>query len=115
MMFEAPGRFSTKKLWPSTAVSPAASSRALASGPLPATDDGTFYHADLIGLSAVTRSGEALGEVIAVHGFGAGDILEVRLADGATLMLPFTEQVVPEIDIAAGRILVDPPEDAVEG
>ena len=38
-----------------------------------------------------------------------------RLADGATLMLPFTEQVVPEIDIAAGRILVDPPEDAVEG
>lgn len=82
---------------------------------LPATDDGTFYHADLIGLSAVTRSGEALGEVIAVHGFGAGDILEVRLADGATLMLPFTEQVVPEIDIAAGRILVDPPEDAVEG
>jgi len=76
--------------------------------------DGTFYHADLIGLSAVTRDNAAFGEVVGVQNFGAGDILEIRRGDGSTLMLPFTEAVVPEIDFASGTIVVDPPRDAPE-
>lgn len=77
---------------------------------LPATDDGDiFYYADLIGLTAVDPSGADIGEVIAVHDFGAGDIIEVRCADQSTIMFPFNEAVVPAIDIAAGRMTIDPP------
>jgi 16S rRNA processing protein RimM len=82
---------------------------------LPDVGEGdTFYHADLVGLSAVTRDKSAFGEVIAVQNFGAGDILEIRRADGSTLMLPFTEAAVPEIDLASGTIVVDPPADSPE-
>jgi 16S rRNA processing protein RimM len=77
-----------------------------------AEDDGTFYHTDLIGLSVVTRDKEAFGEIIGVQNFGAGDILEIRRGDGSTLMLPFTQAAVPEIDLAGGTIVVDPPRDA---
>jgi 16S rRNA processing protein RimM len=76
---------------------------------LPATDEDTFYHADLIGLTAVDTSGAPFGEVIALHDFGAGDIIEVRRADNSTAMFPFTEAVVPTIDIAAGRVTIIPP------
>ena len=80
---------------------------------LPAVDeDDTFYHSDLIGLSVVTRDKEAFGEIIGVQNFGAGDILEIKRADGSTLMLPFTEAAVPQIDLAGGTIMVDPPRDA---
>jgi len=72
-------------------------------------DDGTFYHADLIGLSAVTPDGTALGTVTAIHNFVAGDLVEIKPADGGEpLMVPFTDAAVPEIDIAAGRIVVVP-------
>jgi 16S rRNA processing protein RimM len=81
---------------------------------LPDPDDGEFYHADLIGLAVATVTGEALGEVVAVHNFGAGDILEVRPAAGRdTIMLPFTDAAVPQIDLAAGKIVVDPPREVV--
>jgi 16S rRNA processing protein RimM len=74
---------------------------------LPPADDDEFYHADLIGLFAVTVDGTAVGNVLAIHDFGAGDILELRPpAGGTTIMLPFTEAFVPEIDIAGGRIVV---------
>jgi 16S rRNA processing protein RimM len=76
--------------------------------PPPAPDE--FYHADLIGLSAVGLDGAAIGTVVAVHDFGAGDILELKPgAGGATLMVPFTETFVPAVDIAAGRLVVAPP------
>src|SRR5580765_1319311 len=77
---------------------------------LPAVeDDETFYHAALIGLSAVTPDGVALGTVTAIHNFGAGDLVEIKPADGGELMLvPFTDAAVPEVDIAAGRIVVIP-------
>jgi len=77
---------------------------------LPAPADDEFYHADLIGLAAITPDGRVLGSVVAVHDFGAGDILELRL-EGArdTVMLPFTATTVPEVDVAAGRIVIDPP------
>jgi 16S rRNA processing protein RimM len=76
---------------------------------LPATDEGTFYHADLIGLTAVDASGTPFGKVIALHDFGAGDIIEVRRADQSTAMFPFTETVVPKIDLQGGRIVVIAP------
>ena len=70
---------------------------------LPAIDeDDTFYVADLIGLTAVTAEGEALGRVTAVHNFGAGDIIEIAPAEGAPLMLSFTGANVPEVDLASG-------------
>jgi 16S rRNA processing protein RimM len=77
---------------------------------LPATDADEFYHTDLIGLAAVDPSGETLGTIMAVHNFGAGDLLEIRLAaSGKTELVPFTDQVVPEVDIAAGRAVIAMP------
>lgn len=76
--------------------------------PAPAADE--YYHADLIGLAVADASGATLGTVVAVHNFGAGDLIEVRPAlGGATVMLPFTAAVVPVVDVAGGRIVVDPP------
>ena len=74
-----------------------------------------FYHTDLIGLSAVTADGTEIGTVVAVHDFGAGDILELLPpGGGTTIMLPFTAAFVPSVDIANGRIVVAPPESAPE-
>jgi 16S rRNA processing protein RimM len=72
-------------------------------------DDDTFYHADLIGLAAFDAEGARIGEVIAVQNFGAGDIIEVRRADKSVVMYPFNDAVVPQIDIAAGRMTIVPP------
>lgn len=81
--------------------------------PAPAPDE--FYHADLIGLSAVTADGAEIGTVVAIHDFGAGDILELQPREGgATLMVPFTADFVPSVEIASGRIVVLPPEDAAQ-
>ena len=78
---------------------------------LPKTeDDESFYHADLIGLAVVTTKGANIGEVAAVHNFGAGDIVEIRLTDKSTMLLPFTDAAVPKVDLDGGRIIVDPPE-----
>lgn len=77
---------------------------------LPKQDDEKFYHADLIGLRVETKSGETLGEVIAVPNYGASDLLEIRpLRAGQTLLIPFIDEFVPEVDVAGGRIVVDPP------
>ncbi|MBN8994145.1 MAG: ribosome maturation factor RimM [Rhizobiales bacterium] len=77
---------------------------------LPATEgEDEFYHADLIGLAAATIAGEALGTVIAVHNFGAGDILEIAPRRGPTLLVPFTRAIVPTVDIPGRRLTVDPP------
>ncbi len=81
---------------------------------LPATDDDEYYHADLIGLAAVTTTGDALGRVVAIHNFGAGDIIEIAPPKGSTLLLPFTNAVVPEVDIKGGRVMIAPPQE-IEG
>jgi 16S rRNA processing protein RimM len=74
-----------------------------------------FYHADLIGLSAVTADGSEIGTVVAVHDFGAGDIVEVQPGGGGTsIMLPFTAAVVPSVDLVNRRIVVAPLEAAPE-
>lgn len=79
---------------------------------LPDTEDeDTFYHADLIGLSAFDPDGSKIGDIVTVQNFGAGDIIEVRRSDNSTVMFPFNEAVVPEIDIAAGRMTIVPPEE----
>ncbi len=76
---------------------------------LPDTEDGEYYHADLIGLAAVNAAGEAIGRVVAMHDFGAGDIIEIAPPSGPTLLLPFTGAVVPTVDIAAGRVVIEMP------
>jgi 16S rRNA processing protein RimM len=82
--------------------------------PPPAADE--FYYADLIGLAADDTSGGRIGTVVAVHDFGAGDLLEIaRAGGGETMLLPFTAAVVPAIDIAAGRIIIDPPAEIEAG
>jgi 16S rRNA processing protein RimM len=75
----------------------------------PIEDDGEFYHADLIGLAAVTPDGTPLGTVTAIHNFGAGDLVEIKPQGGGEPMLvPFTDAAVPEIDMAARRMVVVP-------
>jgi 16S rRNA processing protein RimM len=75
----------------------------------PIEEDDTFYHADLVGLAAVTPDGAPLGTVTAVLNFGAGDLIEIKPASGEPLLVPFTDTAVPEVDIKAGRIVVNPP------
>lgn len=80
---------------------------------LPALDEEeTYYHADLIGLAAEDRAGRPLGKVRAVHNFGAGDLLELDGGlDGPPFLLAFTKAAVPVVDLAAGRIVVEPPDE----
>lgn len=79
---------------------------------LPSLPDDEFYHADLIGLTAQDTGGVVLGTVRAVHNHGAGDLLEILGPEmKAALLLPFTLAVVPTVDLAAGRIVVDLPEE----
>ena len=74
---------------------------------LPPLEEGEYYHADLIGLAAVSDIGESLGAVVAVENFGAGDILEIERPDGKRFMVPMTGFAVPEwneerVVVAAG-------------
>ena len=80
----------------------------------PATDEGEYYHADLIGLAAVNAADEPLGRVVAIHNFGAGDIIEIAPPKGATMLLPFTNAVVPTVDIESGRVVIELPRE-IEG
>jgi 16S rRNA processing protein RimM len=77
---------------------------------LPPLGEGEYYHADLIGLPAVSTTGEALGACIAVENFGAGDVLEIRRPDiegkpGKTFMVPMRAEAVPEWDDQ--RLMID--------
>jgi 16S rRNA processing protein RimM len=81
---------------------------------LPDTDEDEYYHADLIGLAAVNAANEPLGRVIAIHNFGAGDIIEIAPPTGSTMLLPFTNAVVPSVDVAGGRVVIEMPKE-IEG
>jgi 16S rRNA processing protein RimM len=77
---------------------------------LPATGDAEYYHADLIGLKAVTVTGDLYGDVIAVQNFGAGDLLEIKRAgSGDTEYIPFTNAHAPVVDLAQNRVTINPP------
>ncbi len=79
---------------------------------LPNLPDDEFYHADLIGLDVLDTGGAKIGTVRAVFNHGAGDILEIFAPGRKTaLLLPFTKAIVPTVDLTAGRIIVDPPEE----
>ena len=76
---------------------------------LPEAKEDEFYHVDLIGLLAIDEAGETIGTVVAVHNFGAGDMLDIAPPRGPSLLVPFTKEAVPTIDLAAGRLIVSPP------
>ena len=72
---------------------------------LPALEQGEFYHADLIGLTAQDRDGNAVGAVVAVENYGAGDLLEIELEGGERALIPFRSGIA---DVEDGRIVLDP-------
>ena len=82
---------------------------------LPEPEEEDYYHADLIGLRAQLTDGTAIGKVTAVPNYGAGDILEVRNDGGETFLFPFTRQVVPDVRIKDGYVVIEPPLDADPG
>ena len=81
---------------------------------LPEPDRDEFYHADLIGLHVELEDGTALGRVEAVHDLGAGELLEVALVNRRSVMVPFTREVVPEVDLEGGRLVLKPPPGVLE-
>lgn len=82
---------------------------------LPALPDDEYYYSDLIGLTALDTGGVELGQVAAVQNHGAGDILELRgKALNGSVLVPFTSQIVPTVDLTSGRIIIDPPEGLFE-
>ena len=78
---------------------------------LPETDEDEFYHADLIGLEAQDSEGRVIGKVGALHNYGAGDVMDIAAPDGDTILIAFTRETVPVINIAEGYIVVAVPED----
>ncbi|WP_428670601.1 ribosome maturation factor RimM [Reyranella sp.] len=78
---------------------------------LPATGEREWYEADLVGLAAVGTDGRNWGKVVAFHDFGAGSVIEVS----GGVMLPFTDEVVPEIDVEGGKVVIDPPAGLLTG
>jgi 16S rRNA processing protein RimM len=79
---------------------------------LPPADDGEYYLADLIGLTAVDPAGRSLGTVSVVHDYGAGASFEI-IGAGAPLLAPFTAECVPTVDLPAGRLVVVMPDEVV--
>ena len=72
-------------------------------------DEDAWYAEDLIGLTVVDPQGSELGTVVDLHDRPVQDLLEVRLVGGRTGFVPFVEQLVPDVDVEAGRIVVDAP------
>lgn len=77
-------------------------------------EDDAFYEDDLVGLAVVDTDGQPLGTVIALHPRPAQDLLEIELTDGRTAYLPFVAEIVPEVDLDAGRVVADPPPGLLE-
>ncbi|MCR6629345.1 MAG: ribosome maturation factor RimM [Magnetospirillum sp.] len=77
---------------------------------LPETEEDEFLYSDLVGLKAEAVDGTVLGTVRGVADFGAGEVLDIGLTAGGSLMVAFTKAAVPVVDVANGRLVVDPPE-----
>jgi 16S rRNA processing protein RimM len=67
-----------------------------------------YYFHDLIGLAAFRKDGAALGQVAGMENFGAGDLLELRTPEGRAVLVPFTRQCVPVVDLENGRVVIEP-------
>jgi len=74
---------------------------------LPETKEDEFYFTDLVGLEVKSTDGKRMGKVLAVHEFGAGDMLEIKPKNSASFFHPFTKVAVPKVDIKAGRIIIE--------
>ena len=72
-------------------------------------DDDAWFERDLVGLKAVTVGGVEVGEVTGLESRPAQDLLVLRLTDGREALVPFVTTIVPEVDIAGGRVVLDPP------
>jgi 16S rRNA processing protein RimM len=82
---------------------------------LPDTGTDEYYHTDLIGLTAVSPEGKAVGQVVGLHNYGAGDLLEIRLEGSRQAeLVPFTNTIVPSVDIAGGRVVIAMPSASAE-
>jgi 16S rRNA processing protein RimM len=81
---------------------------------LPTPDPDEFYFDDLTGLDVETIDGASIGVVVSVQDFDIGPMLEVGKSRGATILVPFTRDVVPLVDLLAGRIEIDPPAGLLE-
>ena len=82
---------------------------------LPEADGDEYYHADLVGLTVEGLDGVKIGTVAALHNYGAGEILEIMGDGDDSFFLPFTRRTVPEVDIAGGRLVIDPPHQTTVG
>jgi 16S rRNA processing protein RimM len=81
---------------------------------MPSLPDDEYYYADLIGLDVLDTGGEHMGKIASVDNHGAGDIIEIRGPKlNGSLLLSFTKEIVPTIDLAARRVIVDPPEETI--
>lgn len=82
---------------------------------LPEREEEEWYHSELIGLAVLDRDGGTIGRVVAIQNFGAGDLLELSpTSGGPTVLVPFTRDTVPEIDVEGGRLTLVPPEGLFE-
>lgn len=81
---------------------------------LPEPPEDEFYHADLVGTRADLVDGGTLGVIREVHDFGAGSVLEIAGGQAGTVMVPFTLAAVPVVDLAGGRVVIDPPPGLLE-
>ena len=78
---------------------------------LPTPADDEYYYADLEGLTVLDTGGATLGRVVRVVDHGAGDLLDIAVpGQSETVLLPFTQALVPTVDLTTGRIIADPPE-----
>lgn len=82
---------------------------------LPPAGEDEFYWEDLTGLAVETVDGKALGPVLSIQEFGAGTMLEVGMKTGPSVMVPFTRDIVPVVDVSAGRVVIDPPPGLLTG
>ena len=73
---------------------------------MPELAEGEYYHADLVGLAAISPEGDALGTIVGIENYGAGDVLDIQCPDGRRAMVPMTRDAVPEWDTA--RAILDP-------
>jgi 16S rRNA processing protein RimM len=82
---------------------------------LPEAPSEEFYHADLVGLAAEDTEGRRIGRVAAIHNYGASDVLAIARDDGDEVLIAFTRENVPEIDVKSGRLVVAVPEEVEAG
>lgn len=75
----------------------------------PPEDEDEFLHADLLGCAVLGPDGSALGRVKSVENYGAGDLLDIETPDGGSVLMPFTKEFAPRVDIAARTIHAEPP------